>query len=144
MYVDTCVYESELHLRCPFRACTCQLLDAAHLIVHYPGAFAGFFCHNQPIVSGVCVCLSSGTVSPASFNRFPLAELDEETVNMLLLGPALIRYCTTDALYAHQQPQDTSVCSLNVLDRTPDRIKRMVMKTEDKGFSKATANRSTA
>ena len=48
-------------------------------------------------------------IDPATFNRSFLADLPEDSINTLMLGPALIK--------------------------KPERLKKMIYEQEDKGFS---------
>ena len=74
-------------------------------------------CPAQPIVGGVlCDLTKNGCrLYPATFNRSFLADLPEDSITTLMLGPALIK--------------------------KPERLKKMIYKQEDKGFS-AKNNRS--
>ncbi len=54
-----------------------------------------YYRTREPVIHGVSVDVRSGSVSPAKFNRCFVGEedggrLDEETLNMLLLGPAIV------------------------------------------------------
>ncbi len=58
----------------------------------------GMYFHvNDPIIGGVALELRTGRVSPAKFNRALVTtedggktKMDEETMQMLMLGPLLI------------------------------------------------------
>ena len=64
----------------------------------------------QPIVGGVlCDLTKNGKLYPATFNRSFVDGLPEDTINTLMLGPSLIK--------------------------KPERLKKMIIEQEDKGFS---------
>ena len=65
----------------------------------------------QPIVGGVLCDLTKNEcrLYPATFNRSFLADLPEDSITTLMLGPALIK--------------------------KPERLKKMIYEQEDKGFS---------
>lgn len=64
----------------------------------------------EPIVGGVLCDLSKGgKLYPATFNRSFVDGLPQESVNALMLGPSLLK--------------------------KPERLKKMILQQEDKGFS---------
>jgi len=64
----------------------------------------------QPIVGGVlCDLTKNGKLYPATFNRSFVDGLPEDAINTLMLGPSLIK--------------------------KPERLKKMIIEQEDKGFS---------
>ena len=64
----------------------------------------------QPIVGGVlCDLTKNAKLFPATFNRSFVDGLPEDTINTLMLGPSLIK--------------------------KPERLKKMIIQQEDKGFS---------
>ncbi len=64
----------------------------------------------EPIVGGVlCDLTKSGKLFPATFNRSFVDGLPQEAVNSLMLGPSLLK--------------------------KPERLKKMILEQEDKGFS---------
>ena len=87
-------------------------------------------------MTGVSVCVRSGSVTPASFNRrFFEGEdnkLDEENLNMLLLGPSIVP--RSEALTL-KLLQCVRFISIRHPFFRPERLKKMIKQLEDKGYS---------